>query len=191
MSLGSGLLSVRWPKYTPIQMNLQSQAKKFENRKGRSFSSPSIPRMFEILQGCTLARIMFLEKKKQAILCEARQATEKHEDRRPPAAASKSKQKVESQRRKVAFLARTPDLLRQVSGINRELFRRNSELFCAEQAELFASTGRSIAHCALPTALCFCRPLPPLQAQSPSVQRKRHRNVAFWVESRQPDRVPP
>jgi hypothetical protein len=51
------------------QMNLQSQAKKFENRKGRSFSSPSIPRMFAILQGCTLARIMFLEKKKQAILC--------------------------------------------------------------------------------------------------------------------------
>jgi hypothetical protein len=54
---------------TPVQMNLQSQAKKFENRKGRSFSSPSIPRMFEILQGCTLARIMFLEKKKQLRFC--------------------------------------------------------------------------------------------------------------------------
>jgi hypothetical protein len=29
------------------------------------FSAPSIPRMFEILQECTLARFEFLEKKKQ------------------------------------------------------------------------------------------------------------------------------
>jgi len=48
-----------------IQMNLQRQPKKLGNQKGRSFSSPSIPRMFEILQECTLARVMFLEKKKR------------------------------------------------------------------------------------------------------------------------------
>jgi hypothetical protein len=50
----------------PIKMNLQSQANKFENHKGRGFASSSIARMFEILQGCSLARIMFLVKRKQA-----------------------------------------------------------------------------------------------------------------------------
>lgn len=45
---------------------------------------------------------------------------------------------------------------------------RNRELFCAEQRELFASTERTIAHCALPTGPRFWGPLRPLQAQSAS-----------------------
>jgi hypothetical protein len=37
------------------QVNLQSQANKFENQKGRGSSLSSIARMFEILQECSLA----------------------------------------------------------------------------------------------------------------------------------------
>jgi hypothetical protein len=44
---------------------MQSQAKKFETRKSRGFSSPSLAHMFEILQESTLARVVLLEKKKQ------------------------------------------------------------------------------------------------------------------------------
>jgi hypothetical protein len=35
---------------TPIQTNLQSQAKNFATQKGRSFSLPSAPHIFDILQ---------------------------------------------------------------------------------------------------------------------------------------------
>jgi hypothetical protein len=48
-------------------MNLQRQAKKFANQKGEILLSPSVPRMFEILQGRTLARVWFLEKENRGV----------------------------------------------------------------------------------------------------------------------------
>jgi hypothetical protein len=41
-----------------------------ENQKARLFSPPSIPNLLQVLQESALARVFFLEKKKQAsILC--------------------------------------------------------------------------------------------------------------------------
>jgi len=45
-------------------LKLQSQPKKFKTAETKFFSSPAISRMFQILQTCSLARAMFLEKEK-------------------------------------------------------------------------------------------------------------------------------
>jgi hypothetical protein len=46
--------------------NYKASEKKFKTAERRSFSSPAISRMFQILQKCTLARAIFLEKEKIA-----------------------------------------------------------------------------------------------------------------------------
>jgi len=47
-------------------LKITKPAKKNSKQQRRSFSSPAISRMFQILQKCTLARAIFLEKEKIA-----------------------------------------------------------------------------------------------------------------------------